>query len=146
MAVLVRSLIAVCICEDSGLPRVLRASALIGRRPFRLTLLVSLRLDIPSKQSVCSSRIWRKNVGVVVDPGSAFNCFGNIISLLCNQPVLPGAWPSAKIIHVPPGFIEPAPPVARERWLRECNPTSYRDRVTGVTRVIYAKRGCEYGP
>jgi hypothetical protein len=85
-------------------------------------------------------------VGVVMDPGSAFNYFGNIITLLCNQPVLPGAWPSAKIINVPPGFIEPAPPAARERWLRECNPTSYRDRVTGVTRVIYAKRGCEYGP
>jgi hypothetical protein len=42
------------------------------------------------------------------------------------------------------GDMEIAAP--RERWLRECNPTSYRDRVTGVTRVIYAKRGCEYGP
>jgi hypothetical protein len=44
-------------------------------------------------------------VGVVMDPGSAFNCFGNIITLLCNQPVLPGAWPSAKIINVGQRFF-----------------------------------------
>jgi hypothetical protein len=80
-----------------------------------------------------------------MNPLAAADCIGSLLTILCQQPVLPREWPSAKIIHVPPGFIELAPASARERWLIECRPTSYRDRY-GVTRWIYSRHGCEYGP
>jgi hypothetical protein len=80
-----------------------------------------------------------------MNPLTAAECIGNFLAMLCQQPALPGEWPSAKIIRVPPGFIEPAPAVARERWLIECKPVSYRDRYD-VTRWSYGRPGCEYGP
>jgi hypothetical protein len=80
-----------------------------------------------------------------MNPLTAADCIGNLFAILCQQPVLPHEWPSAKIMHVPPGFIEPAPAAARERWLIECQPTSYRDRY-GVTRWSYSRQGCEHGP
>lgn len=54
-------------------------------------------------------------------------------------------YPNARIIHVPPGFIEPAKPAARLRWQARCNPKLYTDR-NGVNRYVYSKPGCEFGP
>jgi hypothetical protein len=68
-----------------------------------------------------------------------------LTAVFCNHPVLPNEWPSAKVIHIPPGFIEPASPAARARWEAECDPRKVRDR-NGATRFVYAKPGCEFGP
>jgi hypothetical protein len=74
------------------------------------------------------------------------DCFAVVLTaVLCNHPVLPNEWPSAKVIHVPPGFIEHASPAARERWLVECRPQRRTDQ-NGVTRFFHAKPGCEFGP
>jgi hypothetical protein len=73
------------------------------------------------------------------------DCLATLLTLLCNRPVMPGEWPSARIIHVPPGFVEPASPAARARWETECDPRKVRDRY-GAARYVYAKAACEYGP